>query len=202
MIRRIDVKDIDRKARRAFREDGLDTLTCGVSLAIMAIFFVDIRHGWALGLATVLYTIVRPLVRDQVTHPRIGYAKFTPAKGKAPVVLAIVAFIVGLTLFYIIGKVARYNWLMPLFLSVVLAVTVLLVAFRTASATHYALAALFLVSGLAGIALTRAGYDPGDVTAYQLWCLSGILVPVGLVQLTRFLRRYPRSAVEVNYGRQ
>jgi len=63
------------------------------------------------------------------------------------------------------------------------------------------LAGLFLLSGAAGQLLVWRGHEPAITTAYQLWGLSLVLIPAGLVELALFLRRHPlpqKEAENVN----
>ena len=63
------------------------------------------------------------------------------------------------------------------------------------------LSALFFSSGAVSLVFTIRGHDPGWVTAYQLWLLSGVLIALGMIQLIRFFSKYPKPKKEVSYAR-
>jgi hypothetical protein len=193
----IDLKEIERKAYGAFRQDGLSILFAGISLGIAAIFFIDIRHGWVFALSICLAISVPEYLRGQFVYPRIGYAQFPRPKGMARHFIAICLAVTCLILFYALGKMARFNWLMPLFLGVVFSAVALAAAKRFGLIVYYVLTLLFLLSGFAGLGFTINGYHPGWVTAFQLWGLAAVLIPVGSVQLVCFLRRHAQPVKEV-----
>ena len=47
-------KAIGRKAYGALQRDGLDATTGGLSLVMMAVFFIDIMHAWAISIGMYL----------------------------------------------------------------------------------------------------------------------------------------------------
>jgi hypothetical protein len=197
MKTQIDFNQIEQKARRVFQQDGLTIFFAGIALAISAIFFIDIRHGWVFALGIVLVISVPELLRRQFVYPRVGYAQFLRSKGMARHVIAICLVVICLILFYVFGKMARFNWLMPVFLGTVFSVAAFAAARRFRLIVYYILAFVFLLSGLAGLSFTIRDYAAGWVVAFQLWGLAVVMVPVGVFQFTRFLHDYPRPGQEV-----
>jgi hypothetical protein len=187
-----DIECAGNKVRRILLQDGLDLIVGGLALALVAIFFVNIRHGWAYVFAVGLHASILPYLRRRIVFPRIGYAKLKAVKMTVlqhllTVIIAALAFI----LFYIFGKDSRFNWIMPLYVGFVLSFISYMTAWRHKLPTYYLVTLIFLFSGIIGIILTRAGHPAGMVTAVQLWILSVILVLVGLVRLQLFKMRYP-----------
>lgn len=185
----VDVKTARRNAHGIFHADGLDALSGGLGLALMAVFFNDIRHAWALGLGILCFTLFRIQVRNAVTRKRVGYAVFPKPTAKK-IVVGITVAILSLAVFYVLGKTESLNWLMPIFVGAFLAGTATVIGYRSGLILYYILAVVFLAYGIAGIIITYLGADPGLVTAVQLWILSLILILVGLIQLIRFLQAY------------
>ncbi|MFC1634127.1 hypothetical protein ACFL5Z_04745 [Planctomycetota bacterium] len=200
MDKDIDLKQVQRDAYAIFRQDGLDTLCAGMALGMIALFFIDIRHAWVFALATTLAITMPELVRRQFVYPRIGYARFLRSKGIVKHVIAISAAVICLVLFYVMGKMARFNWLMPLFLGVVLSTAALVAGRRLGLTVYYVLAFAFLMSGLSGLGFTSSGYDSGWVVAFQLWALATIMIPVGVFQFVWFLQKYQKPRQEIPNG--
>ncbi|MFQ6036209.1 MAG: hypothetical protein ACE5NM_10255 [Sedimentisphaerales bacterium] len=202
MTQRIDLKAIERKTRMALHQDGLDEILVGLSLGIMAIFFLDFRLSIAMIAGCAIQILLKPACRRRITYPRVGYAKLPEPKDKATgrkiFVLAIVLVLIGAGLFF----VSQLRWLLPLYLGIVLAGVTFAQVRRTATILDYSVAALFLISGLIGLWLVSLGYDPGKATAIQGWCLAAILILTGIVRFTRFLRKYPKPAKEVSDGKE
>ena len=195
----IDTSNAAKKIRRTLRQDGLDYIVGGVGLALVAIFFLDIRHGWAYVVAVGLHASLLPYLRRRIVYPRIGYAKLPPMKMTiVHHLLVIIGVAIALILFYIFGKDSRFNWIMPLYAGCILSFMSFVVAVRYRLKIDYVLASFFLVSGIIGSILTRAGNPAGIVTAVQLWILAGILIPVGLVQFLLFVHRYPHAKEQID----
>jgi hypothetical protein len=195
-----DLNQIEHKARRIFQQDGLTILFIGVAFAIFAIFFIDIRHGWLFALGIILAISVPELLRRQFIYPRVGYAKFLQSKSLIRHVITICLASICLILFYTFGKIARFNWLMPVYLGTVFSVAALVAARKFGLVIYYILTFVFLLSGLAGLSFTMKDYGAGWVVAFQLWGLSVVMVPMGAFQFARFLHKYPKTGQEVFNG--
>jgi hypothetical protein len=188
----IDPKEAARNTRKALRQDGLDLIVGGLGLALIAIFFLDIRHGWAYVIAVGLHASLLPFLRRRVVYPRIGYAKLPAMKMTFLYhMLVIIGVGIALILFYVLGKESRFNWIMPLYVGIVLSFIAFVTALRYKLTIDYAIACIFLVSGIIGISLTRTGHPAGLVTAVQLWILAAVLVPIGSVQFIVFMHKQP-----------
>lgn len=201
MVFSIDMRRIKRESYRVIRQDGLSDICAGLMLGIMAIFFFEFRYSVALIVGCAMQTIVLPICRKKFTYPRVGYVKYPGRADKKSLIvwdIALPLVVVGLIV--CVGIWVRT--LLPLCLSIFLAGLALAGARITGYVLDYILVGVLLASGLIGIILIQLGYAPGLATAYQFWGLSGILIPVGLVQLTRFLHKYPKPAKEVNSGKE
>jgi hypothetical protein len=197
MLFSIDIGRIKRDSYRIIRQDGLSDICSGLMLGIMAIFFLNFKYAGALIVGCAMQTIILPVFRKKFTYPRVGYAKFPGRPDiKSLIVWDIALSLVVVGLIICVGIWVR--WLLPVSLSIFLAGLSLVGARITAYILDYILVAVLLASGLFGLILIQLGYTPGIATAYQLWILSAIFIPVGLVQLIRFLHKYPQPGREVS----
>jgi len=197
-----NLTDIEKNTRMALHKDGLDEILVGLSLGIMAVFFLDFRLSIALVAGCIIQILVKPACRRRITFPRLGYAKLNEARDQltGSVILAIAAGIiaVGLGLFF----VSTLRWLLPPYLGIVLAGITFIQVRRNAHVYDYFVVGLFLTSGLLGLLLISLGCNPGLATAVQGWALAGLLIPVGAVRLGLFLRKYPISTGEADFDKE
>jgi hypothetical protein len=195
----INLKDIEIKTRMALHQDGLDEILVGLSVGIMAIFFLDFRLSIAMITGCAIQILLKPACRRRITYPRIGYAKLPDPKDKVTsrkiFVLSIVIVLIGAGLLF----VSQLQWLMPPYLGLVLAGITLAQVWRNAHTYDYLIISLFLASGLVGLLLVSLDYEPRVATAIQGWALAGLLIPIGIIRLNFFLRKYPVYEKEVSY---
>lgn len=195
MVFSIDMRRIKRESYRIIRQDGLSDICAGLMLGIMAVFFLDFRYAGALIVGCAMQTNILPTCRKKFTYPRVGYVKYPGrADKKSLIVWDITVPLVVVGLIICVGIWVRP--LLPLCLSIFLAGLALSGARITGYVLDYILVGVLLASSLIGLILIRLGYAPGLATAYQFWGLSTILIPIGLVQLVRFLRKYPETIKE------
>jgi hypothetical protein len=202
MMTEIDVKRIEKEMRLALHQDGLDEILVGLSLGIMAFFFIDFRFSIALIVGCIIQILIKPACRRWITYPRVGFAKLREYRDRIPngliLVLAITIVVVGAGLFV----VSQLRWLLPAYLGIVLAGITLAQIWRTAHVYDYFIAGLFLASGLLGLLIISLGYRPAVATAIQGWGLAGLLIPVGIIRLNIFLRKYSRRSIEDAHGKE
>lgn len=198
MEQQVNLQEIERKARYALHQDGFDEILVGLSLALMAFFFLDFRLSIAMIAGCAIQIVLKPACRRKITYPRLGYAKLPHSDGKAKAwaifVLAIMLVLVGLGLFF----VSQVGWLLPLYLAIVLTGLTIAGTRRNASVFDFFIAGLFLSSALIGLLLVYLGHKPGHATAIQGWALALFLIPLGLIKLVRFLHKYPAVVKEVS----
>lgn len=202
----VNLKEIEGKAYRSMRQDGIDSVMDGVSLALMALFLFDRRHGWAfvLGVGMQFLHWLKVDVRRRLTDPRIGLAKFQPLRRGVGTMRAIAGVVLmtflGILLIIVSEPQAQGNmgllsgWILPVYAGLVLAGLAFASAHKSGYALDYIFAAIFLESIFVGLVLLFFGVHAGKATAYQLWGLATILVIVGLAQFFRFLRKYREAS--------
>lgn len=195
MSEEIDVKGIERKIFRDSRQDGLSDICGGLMLGIMALFFFDFKYAGALIVGCAMQTIILPMCRRMITYPRVGYVKFRGrANTRNLIVWDVTLPLVVVGLIVCVGIWVRQ--LLPVCMGLFFAGLALAGARVTERIVDFTLVGLFLVSGIVGQLLVWRGYDPAITTAIQLWGLSLILIPAGLVELILFLRGHPLCVKE------
>ncbi len=197
MVFSLDIRRIKQESYRVIRQDGLSDICGGLMLGIMAVFFLDFRYAGALIVGCAMQTIMLPTFRKKITYPRVGYVKFpgrADIKGLVLWDIALSLAVVGLVI--CVGIWARP--LLALCLGIFLAALALPGARITRYFLDYILIAAFLVSGIISQLFIWRGLPPETVVAFQFWILSGILIAVGLVQLQRFLQKYPEPIKEIS----
>ena len=193
MVFSLDIRRIKQESYRVIRQDGLSDVCGGLMFGIMAVFFLDFRYAGALIVGCAMQTIILPTCRKKITYPRVGYAKFPGRTNiKKLIIWDIVLPLAVVGLIICVGIWARS--LLALCLGIFLAALALPGARVTSYLLDYLLVAAFLVSGIISQLFVLKGSAPETVVAFQLWSLSGILIAVGLVQLRRFLKKYPEPA--------
>jgi len=189
---------IEKKAIRAIRQDGLETIGFSIFLAVLAIFIYDIRYGGITGLGVLAFILLPPLLRKYITYPRVGYVKFIDKKDPRTVITSIAIVLLCLVLFYFIGSNENYGFLMPLFLGILFALFMFWLAYRTGTAVNYILGILYLAAGNIGFCFTFYGFESGLVTSSMLLLLALATIIAGSAQTMWFMRKNPRVAGEAD----
>lgn len=185
----IDIGRIRHQSYRIIRQDGLSDICGGLMLGIMAVFFYDFRYAGALILGCAMQTIVLPLCRRKITYPRIGFARFPRRPDtKSMLLWDIILPLAVVSMIVFIGIWARQ--LLPASLGVFLAALALAGARTTGYTLDYLAAMIFLLAGITGQLFVWRGSGSGIVSAFLLWSLAIIMIPVGVVQLIRFMQKY------------
>lgn len=195
MTEQIAVKEIEKKARKAARQDGVATIIAGFALALLAPFFLDDRFGVTLILGTGLYVFLPEIIRKRYVYPRVGYVKVRKEKGKR---FKLMISILVLLIFVVILKVGVYNWILPFYLALVFGVMAFAIAFLYRTVVELFLGSIVLLSGVLGLVATLQGNDPGAVAALQLCILGAVCMIVGSIQFVRFIRSHAIVREQVN----
>ena len=80
----VNLKEIEGKAYRFMRRDGLDSVIEGVSLALMALFLYDRRRGWAfvVGVGMQFWHWPKVAFRRRLIYPRLNRVELQIIKSK------------------------------------------------------------------------------------------------------------------------
>ncbi len=195
----IDMIKIKHQSYRIIRLDGLSDICGGLMLGIMAVFFYDFRYAGALILGCAMQTIVLPLCRRKITYPRIGYVSFPSCSDVRSVIFWDVALPLSVVLLIIcIGL--WFRSILPISLGIFLAALALTGARMTGYILDYLSTLTFLAIGITGQLFVWRGSAPEMISAFQLWTMAVIMVPAGVFQLIRFMRKYKLSEQEVLDG--
>jgi hypothetical protein len=189
--------DVRRRVREAIDQDGLFETTMGVIFLAVPLL-VHLRLQSIAGVVSVvLVCVVLPLVRNQVTYPRVGYAK--PREPAFPVILlyavGLAAGSLGVTALVLLVQgraMSRPAWsaLVPFSTGLFIAGFHFLWGMRTRAARHFILAGVAAAGGT--LAVLAAGGSL-DIGAGIFFIGFGLLeLTTGIVLLARFLSRNPR----------
>lgn len=190
MSTQIGYRKLEQRIRTTVQQDGLVLTLSGISLAIMGLFFYDHRMAGIAGGAFWIWPALLPVARARVTFPRIGYYRLPKARILRQVLVIAAALILVLLGARSLDR-SSLSWLEPLYWGIALGVTAILLGLWSGYKPYLAFAALFLASGLAGLWLQALGLSDDLACAVQFWGLAAVLIPAGVAQLVRFLRRNP-----------
>lgn len=209
----VDIEQVKRRAYRAIEQDGLE----GIHVGLMFIFFALFLYGTGEAMqrdhpvnvyylllpiiGCAMQTVVKPFFRRRFTYPRIGFAKFLNSRDISVVLFQVTAAIIALGVMALFIWVRSIQWLLSLYLAVVLAALTRHEAKKRGRVTSgdYLVMALYLFGGLAGLGMSLVGVHPLKATAYELWGLTAVFIPIGLMQFFRFLNKYPEPNKETSH---
>ncbi len=203
MTTKIDLKQIEKKTRASYYEDGFADI--GMGLAVLGIslwlslWASDYKGDfwWCFWCFFFIAGMVTPLIaRRYITYPRTGQVKLRWMPSGNPgrkvlyvtcLVIALLFIYVGLASYHLIdipdvagGVIIGIGWL--LFFGAL--------GYFTGIRLMYAYGLLMAVSA----ALARSMDSPaGEIMMYAS---GALMVVIGLARTIRFLRKYPKASVE------
>ena len=191
----IDLVQLERQAFLSFHQDGLLDLCLGAALLQLGtiIFLLPSSFGGLLGSAS-LWMFVYFALKTGVTFPRLGYVEFSVVRKERNILVMmilvvillapIVGMLVGLLVIPNFMPVLQTNYM--LILAVCGSAAFCVVAYYTEIRRFYAygilIGVLYGLSNFWSLPLYLA-----------LMVTGGVTVLIGLVQLVRFLNRYPKD---------
>ncbi|HUV52511.1 MAG TPA: hypothetical protein VMW64_05490 [Dehalococcoidia bacterium] len=193
MSQNIDLKQIERKAYTSYFQDGFWDIFMGLLMLGMGIniaFESTIWYGVVLAIAVLIVTVGRKLI----TEPRIGRVKFGPArkvKQWAIIVVLTISFLFGIGMFV----ASYYGADIPRELMATIAGVWFCIVFSL-MAYFMDFSRLFVYGLLLSASFAIAIAYSDTITIIVFFASAAIALPIGLVMLTRFLRRYPRLPKE------
>jgi len=195
MNEKINLEEIRRKAYTSYHQDGLiDILAACSILSFAAWIILDmIWLGW---MSFVISTSIYAAAKRALTIPRIGFVKFPQQRTRgmltALVALGALSSVLGLIAFMQVEGGTTPTWLLLAIEYYMIVIGVSIAAlFSAAGYTFrtnrmYAYALLTLIIFVPGHFLNFPFY-------YYLLLLGTLILILGLAQMTRFIRKYPRS---------
>jgi len=192
-------KELAKKAYLNYHEDGILDLIMGASCLGIAAFFGT--GNIVFNMFTWMPILFFMPLKNRITFPRIGYVKFDTRHGRpAKLVLLMTVsivlglFVLGTAFFLNTGRMdpAVRRWIgehLILILGLLFAVILTVVAFTTS------IRRLFVYAGMAA-AFFIASFLL-ELTEFAGFLAIGVVVFVsGIVQVVRFVRKYPVPAKE------
>jgi hypothetical protein len=209
MARQIDLKELERRAFRSTFQDGLWDIYLG--LLFLAFGFGPI-YDWlgfsrtadmVFHLSYVLVAfIILYLGKRYITVPRLGRAKFGPARKRKIIktrVVLVVSVLLGLVMWALFAS--GHDLALNLVL-VIFAVNILIVfgamAYYLDFDRLYIYAVLYGLSLPVGRVLVVHAGLPDEAAVF--WVTAGATVIVGIVLFVRFVRDYPVPPAEAVNG--
>ncbi|UCG92106.1 MAG: hypothetical protein JSV97_13815 [candidate division WOR-3 bacterium] len=200
MSQPINIQEVKQKAFRAMSQDGVEKILVGIVLILFPLILINMIFLAVLVIIAILSLILKGILRKKFIYSRIGYAKFSMHSDKKEILFTLLYLLIFLSLFFTVS-VLELKTLTPLINVIIPAgVFFTITHFRTKIKIDYVLSLLILLSGIIGLIFTARGYNPGTVSVFQWSGLGVVFFTVGVVQLIRFLRKYPKQTVEASNG--
>lgn len=208
MQQEFDIKEIERRARRALFQNGILEMLFGFYLLMIGGALGMRRPAFLAGICVAVSApvLLRAAYR-RVIYPRVGYAAFGERANVAGARLlrsAALVFIVLLAAMFVVSFSLEWwsvwrVWstrVLPVLLGALLALVPLLQAVSLGVRRAYATAAIALASGfVAPHLVARQHYAP--ILGAQLGFVGAVILALGIVAFIGFLRAFPPQAEEV-----
>jgi hypothetical protein len=207
MKQQVDLKKIEQKVFNQSQQDGLMEFVMGICLLAMSTrLFSRVLIGM-FPIAIILFGPVLNALRKRFTYPRTGYVKLIEDKPKDAIAgIALVSLIIIGVLavaFILFADVRDFSlWMkwVPLWAGIILAIMFVSLAAKSATTRYYIFA---LWSVVYGLVLSILNFEPIETGTLLYFLAMGVLLtPSGMVIFIRFLRKFPKPAVEVTNGNQ
>lgn len=206
MGKKINLRDLERKAYLSYHQDGILDTFIGFNILLFGLWLLA-DMAYLAGAFVAIFTPIYAQVKKQITVPRLGYVKFAPprtAKLRKTTLLLVIAGVLalvpGLLLFVTteMGMLAPINFLIKygmIVIGVAGAVLLSVVAYISDLRRLYPYSALFLT-------LFISGHFLSIPFPYYLITLGTVILLSGLYLLIRFLHNYPLPTGEKSDDRQ
>jgi hypothetical protein len=195
----LDMKEIERQVYLSYSEDGLVDIAIGVVIMVWGVMLLFEPTG-LIGLLGILGMGIWYLGKRFITIPRTGMIQPGRKIQRRLTNLAIFMLILGLIAFLgiLISRMVGSAFILdhPLgILGLVLAAGVALLAYLLNASRLYFYAAILFIAFAGGEILA------GTITTFDAFALSvtiagGLILLSGVIILLRFVRKYPRPAIE------
>lgn len=206
----INLKEIERRANYAAFQDGLMEV-------FMGFFLTTFGGGMATGRGTIIPFIVffiffaNPIlkrIKERYIYPRVGYVKLpqeneSDAKGIGIAAVIFIVFLLsslGVTIWIMGADTGVEFWMtyiLPPSTGFMMAIGPFWLGQTYGLVRGYVFAALFL---LLGIIVPVFGIASGYEAVGLICSIVGVItLTTGIIQFTRFLRKYPAAEGEIVY---
>jgi len=213
----LNLKEIERKAYRSTFQDGIWDIFLGLLLLNLAVGALLSNSGVSEGLTMTIFVALAAIFvlvfiacKKRITIPRMGFVKFGPKrkrkiwKSRITLVASVLA---GLVVFLAAFLIQSYSAGRPKLLLLLPAAWVAnsiivfsLLAYYLDCTRLYLYGVLFALPVPVDMAIKE--FAGVNLIALALAVPASIMLAVGTVLLTRFLRDYPLLAQEVSNGKK
>ncbi|MHA2407929.1 MAG: hypothetical protein ACXACA_06130 [Candidatus Ranarchaeia archaeon] len=209
----INLDEIERRAQRAFYEDGLFDIILGGYLMVLALVFV-IHPSFIVFLIFIMsgFKSLTELLKERYVYPRMGYAEYPETLGapNSAVIGLILTSVVGMfALFFILvwffgttGWILWFMWISPLTFGCLISTGLLVVAGQMQLKRYYLFGVLPILVGILTpfiFIIPEPGYSSLLNTVGLEMTIVAILTEIaGLWLFARFLRRHPITKVDID----
>jgi hypothetical protein len=213
MSNAIDLDEIERRAQRAFYENGLIDIVVGSVMLVLAFIFVASR------ILSVFFSIfvvfgfeaITEAIKERYIYPRMGYAEYPePVVAPNPAVIVIIlTSVIGMfALFFILtwvmgvtGWILWFVWIAPLTFGCIISLGLFTIAEKLQLKRYYLFGIIPILVGILTpfiFIIPEAGYSSLLNTVGLEMVLVGILsIASGLWLFTRFLKKYPVTNIDL-----
>ena len=206
MSKTIDIKEIERRAQRAFYEDGFIDILFGGYLILLALI-LNIAPTFTIFWAFLVFTY-EPLsktLKERYVYPRMGYAQYPeiPGSSNKQAIGVIVAGVIGLfaILFIlvwgwgVIGWNLWFGWIAPLTFGMLLAIGPFVTAGQLTLKRYYLFGVIPILIGIF-VPFLFPVIDPSYSSLLSTVALEMIMIGIpaeisGIWLLIKFLKKYP-----------
>ena len=197
MTSQIDLKQIERKAWTIYFDDGLWEIFLGVMLIGMGVRTVT-DNVWFTFL-TLSSVLVWPVGKRLITIPRVGLAKFGPARRAKQFKITVIIVVAVLATFALWIYAASSGVDLPDAASAaIVGGFIILIFWLLAYFLDFRRLYAYSVLVAATFALSEVFEDP--IPGYASLAAGGLFLLIGAVYLLRFKRRYPKPSPEESDG--
>ena len=184
----VQLDQIEKKAHRAFNQDGLLYLFMSLLLAAVGLSFYNDRFGFLGGMVALLIFPIE-WMRRRVTYPRVGYARFHPPEGFGRGILGFMAVAIAVLVFFAFAGNGRLAQYLPFVISIVMGLAFFFGAsLQGMRPRDWLVIGLMIVSGV--WAVFRFD-DWHTAVAIQMWITATLLLLIGAADLVRFIKTHP-----------
>lgn len=200
MEKRINLKEMEKKAFKDSNQDGLMEIVFGI------IFFsiAGYTHTKDLPILLILLPIFGPMVmqfiRNTFTYPRIGYARPSSKMAKQIIVVLFLYMFIVLFMVFVLPVIGDiwdlslwHNWSL-VFYGILTTGAFLYIGYKVGITRYYIFAALSVIEFIAASFIEFKTLER-DLEMYFLG-MSGVLIITGIALFLVFLRKYPVSKKE------
>jgi len=210
----IQPKKIEKRLIYLQSRDGILDMFFGGMLMAAALndtfTFYEWPVPWYIRFLIIILMIPAVLAKIIITVPRMGYVKMKPVSGgRKQTLMILTGTAVILTLLIILFSILKVPWLNAgnyapgpiyemIFLVLVFGIIGWLMGLYTLIAVGIILAFAWPVSTMIG--LDSIGNMPAD--PFTLGIPGLIITLIGIIELIRFMKRYPRQNLNANYEQE